>query len=89
MSSAFSLRECLDVLSLSDPDRCTVAPSPELGDKIKQAVASLSESDFIQELGASVRITLPRRPGLNDGLVIPGSYFPLGTSVDRVRSGRR
>ncbi|HQR80636.1 MAG TPA: M6 family metalloprotease domain-containing protein [Actinomycetota bacterium] len=86
MSSTFSLPQCLATLSLSDPDRCTVAPSPELSDKIKQQVASLSESDFIQELGASVRITLPSRPGLNDGLVIPGSYFPLGTSVDRVRS---
>jgi len=86
MTATFDLATCLQTLSRQDDRRCTVAPSPELADRIKEELAALADSDFLQELGAQVRITLPSRPGLNDGLIIPGSYFPLGTSIDRVRS---
>ncbi len=63
-----------------------MAPSPELSDRIKGEVTKLQSSKRIRDLASQVRIGLPRRPGLNDGLIIPGSHFPLGTSVERVRS---
>jgi immune inhibitor A len=40
------------------------------------------------ELGAVanlLRIREPRRPGLNDGIVVPGTEFPVGTSLQAVR----
>ena len=40
----------------------------------------------MRELTTLVNIPQAKSPGLNDGLIIPGSYFPLGTSIDRVRS---
>ncbi len=45
--------------------------------------ASKGIDDLIANL---VRIRHETAPGLNDGLIIPGSYFPLGTPVRVVRS---
>ncbi len=77
---------CLEVLASVDADRCTVPPSPELSDRIRQEVDRLEGTKRVRELTARVKLAGPSAPGLNDGLIIPGSYFPLGTSVDRVRS---
>ncbi|MGB9374830.1 MAG: M6 family metalloprotease domain-containing protein [Jiangellales bacterium] len=76
----------LKILAQQESQRCMVAPSPELSERIKSEVSKLQSSKRIRELAPQVRIGLPRRPGLNDGLIIPGSHFPLGTSVDQVRS---
>jgi immune inhibitor A len=77
---------CLEVLASVDADRCTVAPSPELSERIQQEVARLEGTKRVRDLTAKVKLAGPSAPGLNDGLIIPGSYFPLGTSLDRVRS---
>ncbi len=63
-----------------------IPPSPELSERIKTEVSRLQSNKKIRQLAPLVRIGLPSRPGLNDGLIIPGSSFPLGTSIDRVRS---
>jgi len=63
-----------------------VPPSPQLSERIKQEVSRLQANKKVRQLAPLVKIGLPSRPGLNDGLIIPGSSFPLGTSIDRVRS---
>ena len=82
----FDVLGCLETLASHHPDRCSVAPSPDLSDKIRAEVDRLQGQKRIRELAAQLNMPMPRSPGLNDGLIIPGSYFPLGTSVDRVRS---
>ncbi|MBY5164245.1 M6 family metalloprotease domain-containing protein [Salsipaludibacter albus] len=66
--------------------RCAVAPSPALADRIKDVVARLDQLDEVRSVGAGAAIVQPRHPGFNDGLIIPGSRFPLGTSIEAVRS---
>jgi immune inhibitor A len=62
-------------------DRCLVSPSPELRLQIRNRLRVASAE---LPLG---RVTLQpqNRPGFNDGLIIPGSEFPLGTSLESVR----
>jgi immune inhibitor A len=68
-----------------DGERCMVAPAPELQDKItaelEQARGGL-ESVAPEQL----RVVFPDRFGLNDGLIIPGTDYPLGTPPSVVRS---
>jgi len=66
------------------PARCLVPPSPELLERLEDDLAELRE--HVRER-MSTRVLLaaePQRPGLNDGLILPGDMFPLGTSLDRV-----
>ena len=78
-----------DVRSLPDPldlrERCCVAPSPELRERIVQRLRDLSEArDF--NLGGRIVVEPQKRAGFNDGLIVPGSEFPLGTAL-RVARG--
>ena len=41
LSDEFDLIGCLETLAASHPERCTVAPSPELNTRIHQEVARL------------------------------------------------
>ncbi len=82
----FDVERCLRTIALSDRDRCTVAPSPELSERIKAELERLGGTKRLQELAPTIKLAEPQAPGLNDGLIIPGSQFPLGTSIDRVRS---
>ena len=56
---------------------CTVAPSPELEDKIK---TELAEATRNLSFGGAIPIRprLPVRFGLNDGVIIPELFVPLG-----------
>lgn len=82
----FDVVRTLEILADKHPDRCSVSPSPELGEKIKKEVKRLQGQKRVRELTDRLAMPRPQSPGLNDALIIPGSYFPLGTSVDRVRS---
>jgi immune inhibitor A len=82
----FDVIACLDTLALHHPDRCTVAPNPDLADKIKREVDRLQSQKRVGQITSQVKLPGPKAPGLNDALIIPGSYFPLGTSLERVRS---
>ena len=70
----------------NDGNRCMIAPSPEIRDRIKNELKRLkglaAEGIFSNLLTAKQQSRL----GLNDGLVLPGKVFPLGTSVAAVRS---
>lgn len=81
-----TVEKTLRILSREESDRCLVPPSPELSERIKSEISRLAGTKKMRQLAPLVRIGLPSRPGLNDGLIIPGSSFPLGTSIDRVRS---
>lgn len=74
-----------DLLPASVPGRCAVPPSPELLEKLRTDLEHLGATKRGKGLGRKLKAPEPRRPGLNDGLIVPGSYFPLGTSVEGVR----
>jgi len=64
---------------------CTVIASPELRARIarnREIAAGALEPDA--GLPTVVVGAEPRRPGLNDGMIVPGDQFPLGTPLDRV-----
>jgi immune inhibitor A len=65
--------------------RCAVAPHPELREKIKRELVALRAAPG-SVLGALARATEPRRPGLNDGMIIPPDQYPLGTPLSVIRS---
>ncbi len=55
--------------------------SPKVGEALRRA------SELAATLpGHRVRLRPPDRLGLNDGLIIPGTRFPLGTPPSRIRS---
>jgi immune inhibitor A len=67
-------------------NRCVVAPSPELYEKIRTELAALREQTTENLTVTRLLAKEPDRPGLNDGLIYPGNHFPLGTPVEVVRS---
>ena len=72
-----------------DPDdlrqRCCVAPSPQLRDQMVQRLRELSEARDLN-FGGRIVIEPQKRPGFNDGLIVPGTEYPLGTPLHVVRS---
>ena len=64
------------------PDRCLVAPSPQLRTRIRERLRSLAADNELMP-GARVAVRTQNRPGFNDGLIVPGTEFPLdaGPSV--------
>lgn len=65
--------------------RCMVAPAPAVREEINHALERISEGGFSLS-GHSFRLGPPNRLGFNDGLIIPGTRFPLGTAPSRVRA---
>src|SRR6185503_1612254 len=63
-------------------ERCCVAPSPQLQERIRERLRSLNTSPGI---GGRVILQPQQRPGFNDGLIIPGTEYPLGTPLRTVR----
>jgi immune inhibitor A len=63
-----------------------VAPHPTLMERLR--ASALEESANLDPALRTKRfIRLERTaPGLNDGLIVPGSYFPVGTPLEAVRS---
>ena len=66
-------------------DRCLVAPSPSLRERLKKELATI-RADASPAVARLLKARDQNRVGFNDGLVFPGSYFPLGTPAHRVRS---
>lgn len=71
--------------SSDDGERCMVAPAPQLRRQIGDALRAVAEVEGVPP-GHRVRLRPPDKLGLNDGLIIPGTRFPLGTPPSRVRS---
>jgi immune inhibitor A len=66
--------------------RCVVPPHPDLEEKIRESVHKASARLAGVVPAEALQLPAADRPGLNDGLIIPGSYFPMGTPVGLVRS---
>jgi immune inhibitor A len=64
-----------------------VAPHPELRRRMRDRLDEI-RSSANGELGTlfnSLHIREPVAPGMNDGILVPGTEFPLGTSLRAVR----
>src|SRR4029453_8800693 len=70
-------------VSVSFSDRCLVAPAPQLRARIRERLRRAADMDLVA--GRRLTVRPQNRPGLNDGLIIPGTEFPLGTGVRAVR----
>ncbi len=59
---------------------CAVPPHPDLLDRFQQQMSDTREAadDLVAR---RIRFSEPRHVGLNDGLIFPGTYFPLGTTA--------
>jgi immune inhibitor A len=68
-----------------DGERCMVAPSPELRERIKAAIASLAASGGLPQ-ALSLHAAEPTVLGLNDGVIIPPEEFAAGTPPSIIRS---
>ncbi len=68
----------------SPHDLCMIPPHPRLRAKIDSELEKLRE--VVPELAPLLHAGHPDRPGLNDGLIVPGDRFPAGTSLQAVRS---
>lgn len=65
-------------------DRCLVAPSPELRERLRTEFSGLvSSSSSMMSMMLRVQPDVPI--GMNDGLIYPGDTFPLATSAFSVR----
>jgi immune inhibitor A len=68
-----------------DGQRCMVAPAPKLSEKIAKELKSADKS--LKSLPqAEVHAERPKAFGLNDGLIIPGTEFPLGAPPSTIRN---
>jgi immune inhibitor A len=65
-------------------DRCLVPPHPELRERMRRELERLrAGADPI--VGRALGFEAPNRMGFNDGLIIPGTYFPDATPAAVVR----
>jgi len=82
------LRARLDsMLGAPEGAAADAAPKGRKGAAKKAAKgAAKSDSKLDEMIGCLLRMRGVSKPGLDDGLIIPGSYFPLGTPVSMVRS---
>jgi immune inhibitor A len=68
-----------------DGERCMVAPSPDLRDRIKSAMTAFAAGAGLPS-ALSLRAAEPRALGFNDGVIIPPNEFPLGTAPSVIRA---
>ncbi len=61
-------------------DLCVVAPSPEVKDKLIEQFERLRNraADLV---GRNISLKTATHVGLNDGLIYPGTYYPVGTTA--------
>lgn len=62
-------------------DRCVVAPSPDLKVRLVDQFERVRNraADLVSR---NLTLRTPTHVGLNDGLIYPGTYFPLGTTAE-------
>lgn len=73
-----------------DGQTCMVPPTPEMQDRINEELEKAQEGvEALPKL--QLQVKPPRRFGFDDGLIIPGTEFPVGTppSVIRNTAGER
>jgi immune inhibitor A len=72
-------------LRIAYNERCLVAPSPQIRARIRERLRSVGAAAAEFAPGRRLAIQPQNRPGFNDGLIVPGSEFPLGTPLRAVR----
>jgi len=66
-------------------DLCVVAPDPALNDQLKETFERLrGQAD--EMLAPRLRYSEPTHAGLNDGMLFPGTYYPVGTTLEVARA---
>ena len=71
----------------NDGHRCMIAPSPELKARLNKEIQKLKKQVGDSVLANRVKIGSNYKPvGLNDGLIYPGTMFPVGTGAEMARS---
>lgn len=76
----------------ADGNRCLVTTSPEARKELQEEFerardnATQRESDASSTFANQLHVKQPTRVGFNDGLIIPGNYFPAGTPANLIRS---
>ena len=75
--------QCERKVVLSYSERCLVAPAPQLRARIRERLRRASDAALVP--GRRLAVLPQNRPGFNDGLIIPGTEFPLGTGLRTVR----
>jgi immune inhibitor A len=68
-----------------DGQRCVVAPHPALQARIRSQLSALRASTG-GILTSMLQFHEPQRPGFNDGIIYPPSYFPAGALATLIRS---
>lgn len=61
-------------------DLCVVSPAPELKEELKEQFEHLREN-APDLLARQLSLRAPEHVGLNDGLIYPGTYYPVGTTA--------
>src|SRR5205823_3144628 len=70
-----------------DGHRCLIAPSPELKAKLDEEMRKLKAQAEKGILANKIKLGTDYKPvGFNDGLIYPGTMFPVGTSAALARS---
>ncbi len=69
-----------------DGERCMVAPAPDARKRIAKELEKASKGLKSLPAAAQIRARSPLTFGLNDGLIVPGTKFPLGTPPSVIRS---
>ena len=74
-------------------ERCLVAPAPQLRARIRERLRRAADIGLVA--GRRLTVRPQNRPGLNDGLIIPGTEFPrvhedlIAEPVPLLRGGLR
>ena len=66
----------LRVLADHDPDRCTVAPSPDLADKLQSELSRIAATRRIQDLPVDVSFHTTAATGVQRRADRPGQLLP-------------
>ena len=61
-------------------DLCVVAPAPEVKERLVDQFNRL-RNRAAELVGRNISLRAPSHVGLNDGLIYPGTYYPLGTTA--------
>ncbi len=69
-----------------DGNRCMIAPAPELKKKMDEEMKKIKSSAAKGLLAGKIGFREPQPMGFNDGLIYPGTMFPVGTTAAIARS---
>ncbi|MEJ7914460.1 MAG: M6 family metalloprotease domain-containing protein, partial [Chitinophagaceae bacterium] len=69
-----------------DGNRCLIAPSPELKERLDTEIKKIRAQAENSLLNNKIKIGSDYKPvGFNDGLIYPGTMYPVGTSAAMAR----